>query len=96
MDLFYWDEFIEDGKLVGVVKRFVMNNSKMELAFDCCDSIASDKKGIIVREFMWSQPADNIKIAKVMWACRLQRDQLRNSLLDKLIFIFKNNSIFNN
>ena len=92
----YWDEFIEDGKLVGVVKRFVMNNSKMELVFDCRDSIASDKKGIIVREFMWSQPADNIKIAKVMWACRLQRDQLRNSLLVKLIFIFKNNSIFNN
>ena len=33
----YWDEFIEDGKLVGVVEGFVMNNSKMELVFDCRD-----------------------------------------------------------
>ena len=66
----YWDEFIEDGKLVGVLKGFVMNNGKMELAFDCRDSITTDKEGIIVREFMWSQPEHNIKITKVMWACR--------------------------
>ena len=69
---------------MGVVKRFVMNNSKMELVFDCRDSIASDKKGIIVREFMWSQPEHNIKITKVMWACRLERDEMLNHLLDKL------------
>ena len=82
----YWDEFIEDGKLVGVVKGFVMNNGKIELALDCRDSITTDKDGIIVREFMWSQPEHDIKITKVMWACRLQRDGLLNSLLDKLIF----------
>ena len=81
----YWDEFVEDGKLVGVVKGFWMNNGKMELAFDCRDSITTDKEGIIVREFMWSQPEHNIKITKVMWACRLQRDGLLNSLLDKLV-----------
>ena len=82
----YWDEFIEDGKLVGVLKVFVMNNGKMELAFDCRDSITTDKEGIIVREFMWSQPKHNIKITKVMWACGLQRDGILNSLLEKLNF----------
>ena len=82
----YWDELIEDGKLVGVFKGFVMNNGKMELAFDCRDSITTDKEGIIVREFMWSQPKHNIKITKVMWACKLQRDEILNSLLDKLNF----------
>ena len=82
----YWDEFIEDGKLVGVLKGFVMNNGKMELAFDCRDSITTDKEGIIVREFMWSQPEHNIKITKVMWACRLERDEMLNHLLDKLNF----------
>ena len=82
----YLDEFIEDGKLVGVVKGFEMDQGKMELVFDCRDSITTDKEGIIVREFMWSQPEHNIKITKVMWACRLQRDGLLNSLLDKLIF----------
>ena len=82
----YWDEFIEDGKLVGVLKGFVMNNGKMELAFDCRDSITTDKEGIIVREFMWSQPADNIKITKVMWARRMKRDEMLNHLLDKLNF----------
>ena len=66
----YWDEFIEDGKLVGVFKRFVMNNGKMELAYDCRDSITTEKEGILVRELMWSQPEHNIKITKVMWACR--------------------------
>ena len=82
----YSDDFIEDGKLVGVVKGFVMDNGKMELAFDCRDSITTDKEGIIVREFMWSQPKHNIKITKVMWACRLQRDEILNSLLGKLNF----------
>ena len=66
----YWDEFIEDGNLVGVFKGFVMNNGKMELAYDCRDSITTEKEGIIVRELMWSQPEHNIKITKVMWACR--------------------------
>ena len=66
----YWDEFIEDGKLVGVLKGFVMNNGKMELAYDCRDSITTEKEGILVRELMWSQPEHNIKITKVMWACR--------------------------
>ena len=74
---------------MGVVKGFVMNNGKMELAFDCRDSITTDKEGIIVREFMWSQPKHNIKITKVMWACRLQRDEILNSLLDKLNFYFQ-------
>ena len=82
----YSDDFIEDGKLVDVVKGFVMDNGKMELAFDCRDSITTDKEGIIVREFMWSQPKHNIKITKVMWACRLQRDEILNSLLGKLNF----------
>ena len=80
----YWNEFIEDGKLVGVVKGFVMDNGKMELAFDCRDSITTDKEGIIVREFMWSQPQDNIKITKVIKAYRMNRDEMLNSLLDKL------------
>ena len=80
----YWDEFIEDGKLVGVVKGFVMNNGKMELAFDCRDSITTDKEGIIVREFMWSQPGHDIKITKVMWARRMKREEMLDSLLDKL------------
>ena len=48
--------------------------------------ITTEKEGIIVRELMWSQPEHNIKITKVMWAGRLQRDELQNSLLDKLIF----------
>ena len=69
---------------MGVVKRFVMNNSKMELVFDCRDSITTDKEGIIVREFMWSQPQDNIKITKVVWARRMKRDEMLNHLLDKL------------
>ena len=80
----YWDEFIEDGKLVGIVQGFVMNNGKMELVFDCRDSITTDKEGIIVREFMWSQPQDNIKITKVIKAYRMNRDEMLNSLLDKL------------
>ena len=71
---------------MGVVKGFVMNNGKMELVFDCRDSITTDKEGIIVREFMWSQPEHNIKITKVMWACRLERDEMLNHLLDKLNF----------
>ena len=82
----YWDEFIEDGKLVGVLKGFVMNNGKMELAYDCRDSITTEKEGILVRELMWSQPEHNIKITKVMWACRLERDEMLNHLLDKLNF----------
>ena len=80
----YWDEFIEDGKLVGVLKVFVMNNGKMELAFDCRDSITTDKEGIIVREFMWSQPGHDIKITKVMWARRLQTEEMPDHFLDKL------------
>ena len=69
---------------MGVVKGFEMNNSKMELVFDCRDSITTDKEGIIVREFRWSQPEDNIKITKVMWARRMKRDEMLNHLLDKL------------
>ena len=80
----YLDEFIEDGKLVGIVKGFEMDQGKMELVFDCRDSITTDKEGIIVREFMWSQPEHNIKITKVMWARRMKRDEMLNHLLDKL------------
>ena len=65
------DDFIEDGALVIARKAFGMAGGKVALIVDLLDSFATDEQGNVVRKFIWSMPALNIKITKVLLALRV-------------------------
>ena len=69
--LFQFDDFIEDGWFVNVQKAFKMNNGQMEFVSHYQESITTNKQGNVIRRYMWSAPNKDIKITKVMWACRV-------------------------
>ena len=70
----YFDDFIEDGKLVSVIKRYEMKDGKMENVVDYRHSLTPDKQGNVKWEFMWNEPKRNMKITKVM--CAIKRGAL--------------------
>ena len=67
----HFDNFIEDGWLVNTIKAWDIHNGKPRLNTDLRDSITVNKQGNILRTFMWSAPKLDIKITKVMLACRV-------------------------
>ena len=69
--LFQFDDFIEDGWFVNVQKAFKMNNGRMEFVSHYQESITTNKQGNVIRRYMWTAPNKDIKITKVMWACRV-------------------------
>ena len=69
--LFQFDDFIEDGWFVNVQKAFKMNNGRMEFVSHYQESMTTNKQGNVIRRYMWSAPNKDIKITKVMWACRV-------------------------
>ena len=66
----YFDDFLEDGKLVSVIKRYDMNDGKMENVFDYRNSLTPDKQGNVIWEFIWSAPKQDMRITKVIWATK--------------------------
>ena len=52
-------------------KAFGMAGGKVALIVDLLDSFATDEQGNVVRKFIWSMPALDIKITKVMLALRV-------------------------
>ena len=64
----FYDDFIEDGSLVSIVKTYRMENGKTELALNFRESITPDDYGNI----MWNVELiyREIKITKVMWALK--------------------------
>ena len=66
----HFDDFIEDGKLVSVIKIYEMKDGKMENVVDYRHSLNPDKQGNVKWEFMWNEPKRNMKIIKVMRAIR--------------------------
>ena len=64
----FFDDFIEDGSLVSIVKIYRMENGKTELILDFRESITPDDYGNI----MWNVELiyREIKITKVMWAIK--------------------------
>ena len=65
------DDFIEDGRLVGVKQWHEVYNGKYGLVANFSDSITTDKQGNIVWSFMYNLPKKNIKFTKTMWAHRV-------------------------
>ena len=65
------DDFIEDGKLVTARKAFGMAGGKVALIVNLLDSFSTDEQGNVARKFVWSMPALDIKITKVMSALRV-------------------------
>ena len=63
----YSEGFIVDGKLM---TEMIFFNNKMEMDFCITDSINKDKEDNVIWKFVWSLPARNIKITKVMSAVR--------------------------
>ena len=70
-----YDHFIEDGTLVFL---FELYNERMGKIINVRDSITTDKQGNVFTKFMWTeawddltQPNDQFKITKVMWAQRV-------------------------
>ena len=70
-DWSHCDDFIEDGRLVSIVKGFLKNNSKTGIVVDCREYITTDKEGNIIWEFIWSLPKLDIKIKKIIRAIRV-------------------------
>ena len=68
--LIHFDNFIEDGWFVKAEKAFKMKSGKMEFVLDCQESITTNKRGDVIRKYMWSLPNKDIKVTKVMWALR--------------------------
>ena len=66
----HFDDFIEDGKLVSVIKIYEMKDGKMENVVDYCHSLTPNKQGNVKWEFTWNVPKQNMKITKVMWAIK--------------------------
>ena len=69
------DDFIEDGRLVGVKQWHELYNGKYGLVANFSDSITIDKQGNVVWSFMYSLPKKNIKFTKTMWALRVINGQ---------------------
>ena len=74
------DDFIEDGRLVSVVKKYQVSNGngankngKMENIFNSRDVITTDEGGDLIWDFTWTLPKYNVKIRKVTKAYRLQQ-----------------------
>ena len=65
------DDFIEDGRLVGVKQWHEVYNGKYGLVANFSDSITTDKQGNVVWSFMYNLPKKNIKFTKTMWALRV-------------------------
>ena len=65
------DDFIEDGRLVGVKQWHELYNGKYGLVDNFSDSITTDKQGNVIWSFMYSLPKKNIKFTKTMWAHRV-------------------------
>ena len=70
-DWSHCDDFIEDGRLVSIVKGFLKNNSKTGIVVDCREYITTDKEGNVIWEFIWSLPKLDIKIKKIIRAIRV-------------------------
>ena len=64
----FYDDFIENGSLVSIVKIYRMENGKTELVFNFRESITPDDQGNIKWDVAWRYR--DIKIIKVMWAQR--------------------------
>ena len=68
----YYDDFIEDGKLVTAKKMFVKATlDHWHFDMDYQDSFGIDKQGNLDRKFICSLPKSGIKITKVMSALRV-------------------------
>ena len=74
------DDFIEDGRLVSVVKKYQVSNGngankngKMENIFNSRDVITTDEEGNLIWDFTWTLPKYNVKITKVTKAYKLQQ-----------------------
>ena len=69
----YGEDFIEDGKLVNLKKKYKLDNGRMILTLDFRDSFTADKDGNIIWNLMWSAPHRDIKVTKVVRAVRIQQ-----------------------
>ena len=74
------DDFIEDGRLVSVVKKYQVSNGngankngKMENIFNSRDVITTDEGGDLIWDFTWTLSKYNVKIRKVTKAYKLQQ-----------------------
>ena len=70
----YYDDYIEDGKLVTAQKMVLRTRSNVDdwdFVLDYQDSFSIDKQGNLVREFICSLPINDVKITKVMLALRV-------------------------
>ena len=66
----HWEDFIEDGWLVSLLKIQGMRNDKKEVILDIRDSITTDKQGNVIWKYMWTCPKKGVKMTKVTWATR--------------------------
>ena len=78
------EDFIEDGKLVNVIKNFKMHKGKMVLSLDFRMSLTTDKEGNIIWNLIWSAPHRGVKITKVV---RAVRGKLLLNFLGKRVFV---------
>ena len=68
------DDFIEDGRLVSVVKMYQVNKiGEIENVFNSRDIITTDEEGDLIWDFTWTLPKYNVKITKVTKAYKLQQ-----------------------
>ena len=71
----YYEDYIEDGKLVNSDKWFAVSDGKAELALELYDSFTLDKQGNLIRELIYNCPEIDFKFSKVAKAVRVIDEQ---------------------
>ena len=71
----YYEDYIEDGKLVNSDKWFAVSDGKAELALELYDSFTLDKQGNLIRELIYNCPEIDLKFSKVAKAVRVIDEQ---------------------
>ena len=82
----FFDDFIEDGSLVSIVKIYRMENGKTELIFNFRESLTPDDQGNIRWNFVWRYR--DVKITKVMRAQRVHNREREMFALNVLLLVY--------
>ena len=82
----FYDDFIEDGSLVSIVKIYRMENGKTELIFNFRESLTPDDQGNIRWNFVWRYR--DVKITKVMRAQRVHNREREMFSLNVLLLVY--------
>ena len=82
----FYDDFIEDGSLVSIVKTYRMENAKTELIFNFRESLTPDDQGNIKWNFVWRYR--DVKITKIMRAQRVHNWKREMFVLNVLMAVY--------